>query len=138
MKILGSNWQRSQLRVLGALLALAVVLVAVRLNETPIGAVVDDAYYVEMARSLAEGLGPVIHTGPDTLPRNPEIFPPGFPLLLSPLARLFPASLTVFKAWPLLAALVMLPLSLWLPGPAAANRLRLAVAAVVVLKERKA
>jgi len=133
MNILGIIWRRPQPQVLGALVVLAAVLVAVRLNETPVGAVIDDAYYVEMARSLAEGLGPVVHTGPDALPRDPKIFPPGFPLLLSPVAHLFPHSLAALKALPLLGTLLLLPLSLWLPGPAADNRMRLAVAAVALL-----
>lgn len=133
MNVLNSIGRRPQPPVLIALVILFGALLALRLNETPVGAVLDDAYYVEMARSLAEGLGPVVHTGPDTLPRNPDIFPPGFPLLLSPLALLFPHSLTALKALPLLGGLLLLPLSLWLPGPAYDNRWRLAVTAVVVL-----
>ncbi len=114
-------------------LAVLTALYALRWHETPIGAVTDDAYYIEMARSVAAGLGPVIDTGPDVPATNPEIFPAGFPYLLSPLARIFPHSLTAFKAVPLMGAMLLLPLSLWLPGPGSDNRLRLMVTAVVML-----
>ncbi len=118
--------------LLGLALVLLGALYAVRLNEVPIGAVTDDAYYVEMARSIAEGLGPVINTGPDVAPHDPEIFPPGFPLLLSPLARAWPGSLSALKAVPLLGALMLLPLCWWLPGAKAGHGLRLALVAVVM------
>ncbi|MDX2472279.1 MAG: hypothetical protein QNL91_01085 [Candidatus Krumholzibacteria bacterium] len=118
--------------LLGLALVVLGSLYAVRLNEVPIGAVTDDAYYVEMARSIAEGLGPVINTGPDVAPHDPDIFPPGFPLLLSPLARAWPDSLSALKAVPLLGALMLLPLCWWLPGAKAARGLRLALVAVVM------
>ena len=97
------------------------LLVALRFDEAPVGAMTDDAVYVETARSLAEGRGPVLHVGPDAPAANPGIFPPGFPLLLAPLALAFPASLAALKAVPLLAALFLLPLCRRLPGAGAAD-----------------
>ncbi|MFT5316754.1 MAG: hypothetical protein ACI9UK_002600, partial [Candidatus Krumholzibacteriia bacterium] len=79
---------------------------AARWQEVPIGAVTDDAFYIEMARSIAEGHGPVIATGPDIDPANPQIFPAGFPYLLSPLARLAPHSMVTLSMVPLFAALM--------------------------------
>ena len=64
----------------------SAVLVLLRLGSMPVGASTDDAYYVEMARSLAEGRGPVIHLHDETGSWPPDVFPPGFPLLLAPLA----------------------------------------------------
>lgn len=133
MKFLGITWHRHELYLLGVILTLAALLTALRLAEAPIGAVTDDAYYIEMARSIATGLGPVLNTGPDLPQVNPGIFPPGFPYLLSPVARLFPDSLSAFFTVPLLATLCLLPLCLWLPGPGTDNRLRLSLAAVVMV-----
>lgn len=113
-----------------------VVLVALRFDEAPVGAMTDDAVYAEMARSLAEGRGPVLHVGPDAPAANPGIFPPGFPLLLAPLALAFPASLAALKAVPLLAALLLVPLCrrLSVPGAGAeAGAARPALLALVLL-----
>lgn len=86
---------------------------AARWQEVPIGAVTDDAFYIEMARSIAEGHGPVIATGPDIDPANPQIFPAGFPYLLSPLARLAPHSMVTLSMVPLFAALMTI-VATWL------------------------
>jgi len=115
------------------LLCLAVFIGVGRWQEVPIGAVTDDAYYIEMARSLAEGLGPVIATGPDTQPANPQIFPLGFPLLLSPIARLAPHSLSALSLIPLCAALVTLFLIWHLSSPTTNRRLRLMVILATML-----
>jgi len=117
------------------LVAVAVLLAAClagRLDETPVGAVVDDAHYVEMARSLAEGRGAVLHLGPESVPDD-TVFPPGLPLLLAPLAGLFPASLAILKLVPVLGAVLLVPLCLMWPGGEDRAHLRLSLAAVVVL-----
>ncbi len=129
----GSKWSRKQVLSLTTILLLSLVLMGLRWQEIPVGSFTDDAYYVELARSLAEGLGPVLQVGPDVSVRNPDIFPVGFPLLLSPLAKVFPHSLDSLKVVPLLATILLLPICLWLPGPKADNRLRIALAAVVML-----
>jgi hypothetical protein len=110
-----------------------VVLVALRFDEAPVGAMTDDAVYAEMARSLAEGRGPVLHVGPDAPAANPGIFPPGFPLLLAPLALAFPASLAALKAVPLLAALLLVPLCRRLPVPGAGAEAGVARPALLAL-----
>jgi hypothetical protein len=133
MKFLGTTWTRNEKYALVAIFSLALVLMALRQDETPVGSFTDDAYYIEMARSIAEGLGPVVHIGPDEPTESPDIFPPGFPYLLSPLALLFPHSLVAMKLVPLWGTILLFPLCLWLPGPAADNRMRLAIAAVVML-----
>ena len=126
-------WTRPQRIQLAAIMALAVVLTAARLDEAPIGAFNDDACYIEMARSIAEGRGAVMVMGPDDAVLDPDIFPPGFPALLSPLALLFPTAPAAMKAVPLLATLLLLPLCLALPGPTAGNRQRLMLVALVFL-----
>lgn len=117
-------------------LLVVVVLLAVclagRLDETPVGAVVDDAHYVEMARSVAEGRGTVLHLGPESVPGD-TVFPPGLPLLLAPLAGLFPESLTPLKLVPVLALVLLIPLCLAWPGGEDRPHLRVALAAVTVL-----
>lgn len=82
---------------LAPLLVLAVALAAV--DAYPVGAVYDDAVYVELAKALATGQGyRYLH-----LPGTPFAvhFPPGYPLFLSVLWRLvpaFPANVLLFKA----------------------------------------
>ena len=120
-------------RPLLALLLAAVALIALRLDDVPVGAVTDDAYYVEMARSVAEGVGPVLVLGPERRCERPDIFPVGFPLLLAGPARMWPASLAALKIVPVLAALVLVVLAWWLPPPGSPAGLRLAIAAVTAL-----
>ena len=69
--------------------ALAVVLIyALRLDNV-VGLVVDDAWYVLLAKALAEGRGySLINSpSPDILP----LYPPGFSFLLSLFYRLYPS-----------------------------------------------
>jgi hypothetical protein len=116
-----------------AILVLGLVLVAVRFAETPVGSLTDDAYYVELARSLAEGKGPVLDLGPSAPPASPGIFPPGFPMMLAPAAFLFPYSLPALKFLPLLATLALLPVCLLLPDSSAPRVQRLALGALVLV-----
>jgi hypothetical protein len=101
---------RFRLAAIALLLAFAALTV-LRRDETPVGSLTDDAYYIEMARSLAAGLGPVVEVGPDVPTGNPGLFPPGFPLLLSPLARAQPEALDALKLVPWLGALALLGLT---------------------------
>lgn len=106
--------------ILATLLGTAI-LVALRFGEFPVGAGTDDAYYIELARSMAEGRGPVIHLNDVAGSWRPDIFPLGFPLLLTPLALLAPESLAILKAVPVASLLALVPLSLllaarWNPG----------------------
>jgi len=118
--------------ILALVLATSAVFMTLRCGEFPVGAGMDDAYYVEMARSLAEGRGPVIHLNDQTPAWRPDIFPLGFPLLLAPLARLVPDSVQVFKIVPVLALVGLAPLCLLL-GRVAGFRRGLPLAALVCL-----
>ncbi len=117
-------------------LAIVVVTGAIfmilRFGEFPVGASMDDAYYIEMARSLTEGRGPVIHLNGMGPGWRPSIFPLGFPLLLSPLALLAPASVQIFKLLPMLAVAGLVPVCLLLARPTAVRR-GLALTALVCL-----
>lgn len=71
-------------------LAIALVTYVLLLPTFQVGTWTDDGFYINFARSLAQGQGMrLIH-----LPNAPvdAIVPPGYPLLLSPLAFLFPDS----------------------------------------------
>ncbi len=98
-------------RGLTVVLVAFAVLVALRLDETPIGSLTDDAYYVAMARSLAAGHGPVVQAGPDVPAANPGLFPPGYPLLLAPMAFAQPHGLDLLKLVGVLASLAFVGLA---------------------------
>lgn len=95
---------------LAALVLAFAALSTLRLAEVPVGSLTDDAVYIAMARSIAAGRGPVVQPGPDGPAANPGLFPPGFPLLLSPLARLQPQGLRLFTVVPWLGAAALLAL----------------------------
>jgi len=76
---------------------LSLLLVIARFDEFAVGSMADDAVYAELARSISEGRGPVLHVGPDEYLIAPITQPSGYPLLISPVAYLFPASLTALK-----------------------------------------
>ena len=89
-------------------IAVALALGVFAMNPLPIGAFHDDARYLLLARSIAEGTGYRFVLTPGA-PAGTH-FPPAFPLLLAALWKIapaFPASETLFK---LLNAL-MLPLA---------------------------
>ncbi len=88
-----------------ALCGVSALFIALRFSEFIAGSVGDDAIYIEMARSMAEGRGPIVYL---SVYRSyfPFAFPAGYPFLLSPLAWLFPHSIDALQ----LASLV-LPLS---------------------------
>ena len=76
---------------------LSLILVIARFDEFVVGSMADDAVYAELARSISEGRGPVLHVGPTEHSVAPVTQPSGYPLLISPVAYLFPASLTALK-----------------------------------------
>lgn len=108
------------------------LFMVLRFDEFPVGAGMDDAYYIEMARSLSEGRGPVIHLNDRVPGWSPGLFPFGFPLLLSPLAWLASAPVQVFRLVPMLAVLCLVPICLLLARSVAPG-LRLAVTSLVCL-----
>ena len=78
--------------------AVAVALGVFAMNPLPIGAFHDDARYLLLARSIAEGTGYRFMSLPG-MPAGTH-FPPAFPLLLAALwkvAPAFPASVMLFK-----------------------------------------
>jgi hypothetical protein len=98
-----SIFRLSERIFLTAAAAIGAVFLILRFGEFPVGAGMDDAYYIEMARSLADGRGPVIHLNQVVPGWWPNIFPLGFPLLLSPVAYLVADSVQLFKLIPILA-----------------------------------
>lgn len=124
---------RRLLAFLAALAATFALLVALRWNETPVGSLTDDAHYLEMARSLAEGRGPLILTGADPTAEEPDTFPPGFPLLLAPLVHAMPGAVNVGKTVPLVATLVLGVMCWLFPARGTSRKQRLALTALVLL-----
>ena len=83
--------------VLGSIVLLSLLLVWARFDEFTVGSMGDDAVYTELARSIAEGKGPILHYGAGSNAMAAHGHPSGYPLLISPLAYFFPSSLTALK-----------------------------------------
>lgn len=116
------SWSPREKIALAAILLAAAIFMFLRFGEFPVGAGNDDACYIEMARSLAEGRGPIIHLN-DTEPGlRPDTFPLGFPLLLSPLALLLPDAVNIYKLVPMLAMASLVPICLLIVRPAGVRR----------------
>lgn len=99
---------RREILLVGALVVVAALLYAAGLGAFQVGTYVDDAHYVTLARALAAGKG---YSLISYLDAPPELkFPPGFPLLLTPVAFFFPGSLDAFKIPSLVLTLASLPL----------------------------
>ncbi len=82
------------------LYALAVIFVSflfhtMRFNLFPTGAFQDDAHYVMLAEALATGQGYVLPHEPT--PRFHGEFPPGWPLLLTPISLMIPGQYDSIK-----------------------------------------
>lgn len=90
-------------RVLLLLIFASALLGILRFNSFQVGAFVDDAHYVVLSESLASGQGYSLINFPGGYPERD--FPPGWPLLLTPLTYAFPGNYTVLK---------LLPFTLWL------------------------
>jgi hypothetical protein len=129
---LPSNSKRGDRIGLVAVIFVGAIFMVLRFGEFPVGAGMDDAYYIEMARSLAEGRGPVIHLNEVVPGWNPGLFPFGFPLLLSPLAGWTAAPPALFKLVPMLAMAALVPLCLLLARVLPVGS-RLALTALVCL-----
>jgi hypothetical protein len=126
------GYQPAEKAGLATVVVLGSLLLALRFSEFPLGAGMDDAYYVELARSLAAGRGPVVHLNPVVDSWRPGIFPVGFPLLLSPVAWLAGSSLQLFKLLGLLAWIALVPVCLRL-ARTEVPVLRVALTALVCL-----
>ena len=73
-----------------------IALAVLRFDEFVVGSMGDDAVYAELARSISEGKGPILYFGPGQ-GVSVQSHPLGYPLILSPIAWLFPNSLDALK-----------------------------------------
>jgi hypothetical protein len=94
-----------------AIVVLFLVLTLRGYDAFQVGAWQDDAAYVLLARSLADGLDYGYPSG--TTIARPARFPFGLPLLLAPLVRLFPGELVALRSIATLATLINLTLLFW-------------------------
>lgn len=89
--------------ILAFLVVVSAFLGILRFNSLQLGTSYDDAHYIILAESLSSGQGYELINFPS--PQIERAFPPGWPILLTPLTFLFPGNYTVLK---------MLSLGLWL------------------------
>ena len=81
------------------IILISAILALLRFNSLQIGTSYDDAHYIILAESLASGQGYQLINFPR--PQLERAFPPGFPLLLTPLTFLFPSNYSVLKLFSL-------------------------------------
>ncbi|MFN8383848.1 MAG: hypothetical protein U0V02_18060 [Anaerolineales bacterium] len=89
--------------ILPILVIISAVLGVLRFNSLQLGTSYDDAHYIILAESLSSGQGYELINFPR--PQIERAFPPGWPILLTPLTFLFPSNYSVLK---------LLSLGLWL------------------------
>lgn len=92
--------QRYSNLILLALVFVSAILALLRFDSLQIGTSYDDAHYIILAESLASGQGYQLINFPR--PQAERAFPPGFPLLLTPLTFLFPNNYSVLKLFSLI------------------------------------
>jgi sensor histidine kinase YesM len=102
-------FQLSQKYILILFLLLSTVLGLLRFNSLQIGTSYDDAKYIILAESLASGQGYQLINFPR--PQIERNFPPGWPLLLTPLTFLFPGNYSVLKFFTLILSLASVVLT---------------------------
>ncbi|MCB0208450.1 MAG: glycosyltransferase family 39 protein [Anaerolineae bacterium] len=95
-------------KVLILLITISAALCLLRFNAIPVGAYFDDAHYIILSESLAAGTGYRLINSPSA--PIEEAFPPGWPILLTPFATLFPENYTVLKLLSLIFWLGCIPL----------------------------
>jgi hypothetical protein len=94
---------------LAIFLLLSTVLGLLRFNSLQLGTSYDDAKYIILAESLASGQGYQIINFPR--PQIERNFPPGWPLLLTPLTFLFPGNYLILKFFSLALSLASVVLT---------------------------
>lgn len=108
-RVLELNWDQNRRSLaLGALIVLGLLsgLYGVRMDDVA-GQMSDDAWYIVLAKALAEGEGYTLINSPS--PGIMPLYPPGFPFLLSLAWRLapsFPENVWVLKSVSIIAMLV--------------------------------
>lgn len=105
---LPANINMRQSRQWALLLLGSLLLVFLRFDAIPVGLFFDDAHYLVLAESLANGDGYHLINYPHAPVE--DAFPPGWPLLLTPAALLFPGNMVV----PRLISLAFWLGALWL------------------------
>jgi hypothetical protein len=100
-----------QIALWGLLVVLALALAVKSYGTFQIGIYSDDALYVVQAQGLVRGVSENFHNLPD-IPQENQ-FPMGFPLLLAPIALLFPNAPQAMKLVPLLATMINAAILFW-------------------------
>jgi len=90
---------RTRKYIIPILVTVSAVLASLRFNSLQIGTSYDDAHYIILAESLSSGQGYELINFPN--PQIERAFPPGWPILLTPLTFLFQGNYTVLKLFSL-------------------------------------
>jgi len=96
-------FQFLQKHILIIFILLSTALGLLRFNSLQLGTSYDDAKYIILAESLSSGQGYRIINFPR--PQIEQNFPPGWPILLTPLTFLFPGNYSVLKFFTLILSL---------------------------------
>lgn len=94
--------------VILCLMVVSLLLGLFQFNNRPVGAYTDDAHYVILAESLVQGSGYRLVNFPDAPVES--AFPPGWPLLLTPLVALLPGNFAALHWYTYLFWLAAIPL----------------------------
>ena len=93
---------------LALFMLISATLGVMRFDSLQLGASYDDAHYIILAESLSSGQGYELTNFPT--PQIERAFPPGWPILLTPVATFFPGDYSAFKIFTLILWIASLPL----------------------------
>lgn len=123
---------RGYITQIGWLILLSsLILCLLRFNTIPVGSFFDDAHYLVLAESLANGQGYHLVNYPHAPAER--AFPPGWPVLLTPIVSLFPGNLFVPKLVSLFFTLGTFPLVYTLFAPRLARPHQMGLLILVAL-----
>ncbi|MCB0190799.1 MAG: hypothetical protein KDJ65_02545 [Anaerolineae bacterium] len=91
-----------------SLILISAIVSVLRFDSFQVGTFYDDAHYIVLAESLANGEGYHLINYPDK--KSETNFPPGWPLLLAPVVTFFPDNYAVLKGLTLFFWLASIPL----------------------------
>jgi len=94
--------------ILAFFMLVSAALGLLRFNSLQLGTSYDDAHYIILAESISSGHGYELINFPH--PQIERAFPPGWPILLTPLTFFFPGNYTILKLFSLLLWMASLPL----------------------------